>query len=65
MVSNPDRFKDNSPISPGPTTIVKKFSARKPIHLFTEVLDVKKTSVLRVGAAKSKRKAIISGSMLC
>ena len=65
MVSTPERFTDNSRMSPGITIIFKNCSARKAFHLFTEVLDVKKkTDGLRVGAAKSKRKAIIAGSML-
>ena len=51
---------------PGPPTIVKKRSAIKSLRLFTEVLDVKnKTALLWVGAAKSKRKALRAGSMLC
>ena len=65
MVSTPKIFTDNSAMSPGPPIIVKKCSARKSICLFTEVLDVKnKTAVRRVGASKSKRKAIRAGSML-
>ena len=52
-------------MSPGPPMIVKKCSAIKSLCIFTEVLDVKKkTNVLQVGAAKSKRKAILAGSML-
>ena len=42
MVSNTKILKDNSPMSPGPPMIVKNFSARKSLRLFTEVLDVKK-----------------------
>ena len=65
MVSTSGRFTDNIPMSPGPPMIFKKISARKSLRLFTEVLDIKnKTSVRRLGAAKSKRKEIISGSML-
>ena len=65
-MSTPDKFTDNSPIPPGPPMIVKKCSASKSLRLFTEVFDVKKkTAVRRVGAAKSKIKAIISGNMLC
>ena len=46
MVSTTDIFTDNSSMSSGPPMIVKNCSARKPLHLFTEVLDVKnKTSV--------------------
>ena len=42
MVSNPERFTDNSPISPGPPMMIKNYSARKSLRLLTEVLDVKK-----------------------
>ena len=39
---------------------VRNPSARKSLRIFTEVFDVKnKTAFLRIGAAKSKRKAII------
>ena len=65
MVSTTERFTDNSTMSPGPPTIVKNFSVRKSLRLFTEVLDVNnKTTVRRVGDAKSKRKSIISGIIL-
>ena len=44
--------------------IFKKWSAIKSLRLFTGVLDVKKkTYVRRVGAAKSKYKAIRAGSI--
>ena len=65
MVSTPEIFTDNSPMSPGLSIIVKKFSAVKSLSLFTEVLYVKKkTDVRRVGADKSKLKAIRSFIML-
>ena len=65
MVSTPERFIDNSPMSPGPTMVVKKFSARKSLHIFSKFLDVKKkTAARQVGAAKSNRKSIRAGSML-
>ena len=65
MVSTPERFTDNSKISSGPSMTVTNTSARKSLCLFTEVLGVKnKTALLQVGADKSKRKAIISGSVL-
>ena len=52
MVSTTVIFTDNIPMSPGPPMIVKKFSARKSLHLCTEVLDVKnKTDVRWLGAA--------------
>ena len=44
---------------------LKNPSAIKSLRKFSEVLDVKqKTDVHRLGATKSKRKAIISGNML-
>ena len=65
MVSIPQIFIDNSPMPPGPPMAFKKFSARKSLHLFTEVLDVKNnTYVRRVGADKPKRKAIIARIIL-
>ena len=63
MVSTPEGFNDNSPISPMTSTPVKKPSARKSLCLFTNILDVKnKTATRRVGAAKYKRKAIKYGN---
>ena len=41
MVSTPEIFTDNSPMSPGPPMILRNHIARKSIYLFTEVLDVK------------------------
>ena len=41
MVSTPDIFTNDSPMSPGPPMIVKKCSAIKPLRLFTEVLVFK------------------------
>ena len=62
MVSTTERFTDNSPMSPRTPIIVKKCIARESLRLLTEVLDVKKkTAVCRIGAAKSKCKAIIAG----
>ena len=44
-------------------TPVKKPSSRKSLCLFTNILDAKKkTATRRVGAAKSKRKAIKYGT---
>ena len=51
-------------MSPGFPIIVKNRSARKSLRLLTEVLVIKNNSVQRLGAAKSKRKAIIAGVML-
>ena len=63
MVSNPEGFKDNSPISPMTSTPVKKQSSRKSLCLFTNMLDVKnKTATRQVGAAKSNRKSIKYGT---
>ena len=57
MVSTPERFTDNSPISPMTSSPVKKPIARKSLCLFTNVLDTnKKTAYYQVGAAKSKLK---------
>ena len=42
MVSNPEGFTNDSPISPMTPTPVKKPSARKSLCLFTNILDVKK-----------------------
>ena len=53
MVSNNERFTDNSTMSTGISVAVKNTSARKSLCLFTEVLYVKKkTSVRRVVADK-------------
>ena len=58
MVSTPEGFTNNRPISPMPSTPTKKPSARKPLCLFTKIFEVKKTATRRVGDAKSKRKEI-------
>ena len=59
MVSTPEGLTDNIPISPTTPTPVKEPSARKLPCLFTTILDMKKKAANhRVGAAKSKRKAI-------
>ena len=53
MVSIPEGFIDNSPISPMISTPVKKPSAIKSPCLFTSILNVKnKTATCRVRAAK-------------
>ena len=44
------------------STPVKKPRAQKSLCLFTNILDVKKTSTRQVGAAKSKLKAIEYGT---
>ena len=58
MVSTPDGFSKKSSISPMTSTPVKKPRARKWLSIFTNILDVKKTSTRQVGAAKSKGKEI-------
>ena len=61
MVSNPEGFTDNSPISTMTSTPVKKPTSRKSLFIFTEILDVKKkTATNQVGASKSKYKTIES-----
>ena len=63
MVSTPEGFTDNSPISPMKSTPVKKSRARKSLCLFTNILDVKnKTANRQVGATKSNLKAIKFGN---
>ena len=63
MVSTPEGFTNNSPISPMTSTPVKKPSAQKSLCMFTNILEVKKKTAYRqVGAAKSKRKAIKFGN---
>ena len=64
MVSTPEEVTDNSPISPIPSMTVKTLSASKSLRQFSEVLYFKNTAVHRFGAAKSRRKAIRSGSIL-
>ena len=57
MVSTPEVFTYNSPISPMKSTPVKKPSAGKSLCLLTNIVDVKKkTTTRQVGAARSKRR---------
>ena len=42
MVPTPEVFSENSPMSPGPLSTVKKPSARKSLRRFTELLYIKK-----------------------
>ena len=66
MVSNPEGFTNNSPISPMTTPTIKKPSARKSLCLFTNILHVKKKTAIRwVRTAKSKCKVIKAGTMPC
>ena len=57
MVSTPELLTNNSPMSPMTSTPVKKLSAQKSLCMFTIILEVKKTTYCRIGAAKSQRKA--------
>ena len=63
MVSNPEGFTNNSPISPMTSTPVKKPNARKSLCIFTNILYLKeKTSTCRSKATKSENKVIESGT---
>ena len=63
MVSNPEGFTDESPISPMKSTPVKKPSSRKSLCLFTNILDAnKKTANRRVEDSKYKHKAVKYGT---
>ena len=65
MVYTPEKFTDNSPMSPGHFFTFKNTSARKSLRTFTETLDVKnKTAVSSVCADKLKLKEIRSCSIL-
>ena len=64
MVSTPEGSTDNSTISPMTPTPVKEPIATKSLCLFTNMLYVKnKTAISRIGADKSKRKAIKAETM--
>ena len=61
MVYTPEKITDYSPSLPMTQATAKKPSARKSLHLFTNIFDVKKrTAIYRVGYEKSKRRAIKS-----
>ena len=63
MVSTPEVFTYDIPISPMTSTPVKKPSAGKSLCFFATVLDVKiKLLPVDFGSAKSKRKAIKYGT---
>ena len=65
MVSTPELFTYNSPMSPSQSVTVKNLSAIKSLRQFLDTFEVKPmTDVRRFYAAKSKRKAIRAGSML-
>ena len=46
MVSTPEGFTDNIPISPITSTPIKKLSAQKSLCLFTNILEVKENCLL-------------------
>ena len=57
MVSTPEAFNDNSPISHMTPTPVNKPSAGKLLCIFTKILDAKKKTATRwFGADKSNHK---------
>ena len=63
MVSTPEGFTNNSPITPMVSTPIKKSRARKLLCIFTNILEVKNKNAYRlVGADKSKHKAIKFGN---
>ena len=65
MVSTPEEITDDSLSVPMTSTPIKKPSARKSLCLFTNIFDVKpKTEKRRVGAAKSKSRAMKLGNSL-
>ena len=58
-VSTPERFTDNSMITPNQCVSTKNTSVRKSLCQFTNTLDVKhKTDVWMFGANKAKCKSI-------
>ena len=66
MVSTPEIFTGNSPMSPGPSVTNSNPSVGKSLCIFTEVLAFKKKNAIhQVGDSESKHKEIISGSVLC
>ena len=66
MVSTLEEVTDDGPNVPMTSTPVLKTSARKSLCLFTNILNVKKKiAKRRVGAAKSKHRAIKVGNSLC
>ena len=65
MVSKTKECTDNSPLTPNPYVSTKNYSARKLIHQFSKILDVKhKTAVRRIGASKANHKAIKTVNVL-
>ena len=65
MVSTPEGFNDNSPMSPDQSVTIKKSIGNKiTLNIFWSSGYQQKTAVCRFGAAKSKQKFIRTGSML-
>ena len=65
MVSNTEGVTDNSPNEPMTSKPSNKQSARKSLHLFTKILNVRpKTANCRIVAEKSKRRSIKVGNSL-
>ena len=65
MVSTPEVFTDNGPMSPIQSVTVKNISARKSLRQFLVTLEVKpKTDVRWFCATKSEHKSIRSGIIL-
>ena len=65
MVSTPEGYNINIPMTPNQYDSTKNPSARKSLRQFSETLDVKhNTAVCRLGTAKSKHKKIITGNTL-
>ena len=59
MVPNPERFTDNSQISPSQSMTVKNPSAQKSLSQILEELDIKyKTAINRLLMQNEKLKAI-------
>ena len=65
MVFTPEEIIDEIPSVPMTSTPFKKPSAVKSLCLFTNILDVRnKIAKRRVGAAKSRRRAMKVGTSL-
>ena len=65
ILSTPEEFTCNSPDVPMKSSPVKKPSDRKSLCLFTNIFDVKKKiAKRRIGAAKSKIRAVKVGNIL-
>ena len=65
VLYNPEGVTDNIPNVHMTSTPVKKPSAMKSLCLLTNILEVKKkTAKSRVGAAKSKRRAVELGNSM-